>query len=138
MKLNAIQLESIPENKKVDITVDCTGNNKGINLALKYLVPRGKLVLKTTVANPLKIDLNQIVINEFSVIGSRCGPFKPAINLLTKKLINVKPLINKMFEFEDLLKAFKEAGKKFASNSRNSFSGRSSLYGTFSRGCGNI
>ncbi len=111
MGLNAMPLSALGGNQKAEVCVDCTGDSKGINLALSHLFPRGKLVLKTTVANPEKIDLNQIVINEFEIIGSRCGLFEPALSLLSQGLVNPEPLISKIFEFPKIIEAFAMAQK---------------------------
>lgn len=109
MGLNARPLSSLGEKQKAEICVDCTGNPQGINIALSHLYPRGKLILKTTVANTEKIDLNQIVINEYELIGSRCGLFEPAISLLSQGLVNPEPLITKIFDFHHILEAFEMA-----------------------------
>lgn len=109
MGLNAKPLSSLGEGHKAEVCVDCTGSPDGINIALSHLFPRGKLVLKTTVANPEKIDLNQIVINEFEIIGSRCGLFEPALSLLSQGLVNPEPLISKIFEFSKIIDAFNVA-----------------------------
>ncbi len=109
--LNSRRLSTLDPDEKAAICVDCTGNEKGAALALGHLLPRGTLVLKTTVAAPDKIDLNAIVINEYRIIGSRCGPFAPALRLLKENLIRVKPLIAKTFHFNDIIQAFDYASK---------------------------
>ncbi|MCK9421731.1 MAG: alcohol dehydrogenase catalytic domain-containing protein [Bacteroidales bacterium] len=109
--INASLLSSLGESDKAEVCVDCTGNLSGINLALSHLYPRGKLILKTTVAKSEKIDLNQIVINEFEIIGSRCGLFEPALSLLSQGLVNPQPLITAIFSFNEILKAFETAEK---------------------------
>lgn len=106
MGLNAKPLAVLGEGMKAEVCVDCTGNPEGIDIALAHLYPRGKLVLKTTVANPEKIDLNQIVINEFEIIGSRCGLFEPALSLLSQGLVDPEPLITKTYEFSKIIEAF--------------------------------
>lgn len=106
MGINASLLSALKETDKAEVCIDCTGNPAGIATAMAHLYPRGKLVLKTTIAQPEKIDLNQIVINEFQIIGSRCGPFKPALQLLSQHLIDPTPLITKTFQFADILQAF--------------------------------
>ncbi|MEI7983286.1 MAG: alcohol dehydrogenase, partial [Bacteroidota bacterium] len=58
-----------------------------------------------------KIDLNQIVINEFEIIGSRCGLFEPALSLLSQGLVNPQPLITAIYSFDEILKAFAMAEK---------------------------
>lgn len=106
MGINAELLSTLTDIDKAEVCIDCTGNPAGIDLALSHLYPRGKLILKTTVANPEKIDLNQIVINEFQISGSRCGPFAPALHLLNQALIDPSPLISQIFDFRDILGAF--------------------------------
>lgn len=71
--LPAKNLDALRSDDRAEICVDCTGNPDGISIAMSHLRPRGKLILKTTVADPAKIDLNQIVVNELNIIGSRCG-----------------------------------------------------------------
>ncbi|MFH1161116.1 MAG: alcohol dehydrogenase catalytic domain-containing protein [bacterium] len=104
--LPAVLLSQIGPDAKAEICVDCTGNPEGIGVALVHLYPRGTLILKTTVADPAKIDLNQIVVNEFNIIGSRCGVFEPALSLLGQKLVDVEPMITRIFPFEEILEAF--------------------------------
>jgi 2-desacetyl-2-hydroxyethyl bacteriochlorophyllide A dehydrogenase len=95
-----------------DIVVDCTGSRSGIEKALHMVKPRGKILLKTTVARKSAIDLSQVVINELSIIGSRCGPFADAIEAIRSKSIDLMPLISERFSIEDGLKAFQHASKK--------------------------
>jgi len=111
MGLNIHQVSSLPETQRAEVCIDCTGSAEGIKLALAHLQPRGRLILKTTVAKTGPIDLNAIVINEFSIIGSRCGPFQPALNLLADGLINPRPLISQTYNFEDIIDAFEHAAK---------------------------
>jgi threonine dehydrogenase-like Zn-dependent dehydrogenase len=111
MGLNAGLVQSLAESDKAEVCIDCTGNPAGISLALSHLYPGGKLVLKTTVAEPEKIDLNQVVINEFTIIGSRCGPFVPAVNLLSQELIVPTPLISKVFPFDEIADGFSYAAR---------------------------
>ncbi|NCA75516.1 MAG: alcohol dehydrogenase [Alphaproteobacteria bacterium] len=111
MGIHAALVQTLSESDKAEICVECTGNADGIDIALKHLYPRGKLILKTTVEKCEKIDLNQIVINEFEIIGSRCGLFEPALSLLGQRLVNPQPMITKVFSFEEILKAFECAVK---------------------------
>ncbi|MDH4028295.1 MAG: alcohol dehydrogenase catalytic domain-containing protein, partial [Nitrospirota bacterium] len=60
--------------KGFDIVVDCTGSPSGIRTAMGIVRPGGKVIVKTTVADRRETDLNALVINEISLIGSRCGP----------------------------------------------------------------
>ncbi len=97
-----------------DFVIDCTGSGDGLETALKLVRPRGTIVLKTTVKESGKADMNRIVIDEITVIGSRCGPFKPAIRALKEGTVTVIPLISKIFSIEDGLKALEYAAKEKA------------------------
>jgi threonine dehydrogenase-like Zn-dependent dehydrogenase len=109
--INARLLGDMKAEEKAEVCIDCTGNSEGIKLALSHLWPRGTMVLKTTVAETAKPDLNSIVINEFTILGSRCGMFKPALNLLERKLIDPSPMISGRFPFRDIIRAFESAKK---------------------------
>jgi threonine dehydrogenase-like Zn-dependent dehydrogenase len=95
-----------------DLAVECTGHNGGFAIARKVLRPRGILVLKSTYANRLTIDLSSIVVDEITIIGSRCGKFPKALQLLADQKVDVKPLISKIYPLGDGLKAFAQAQTK--------------------------
>ncbi|MEI7662522.1 MAG: alcohol dehydrogenase catalytic domain-containing protein [Bacteroidota bacterium] len=111
MGISAALLSTLAPEDKAEVCIDCTGSPAGIGTAMAHLYPGGKLVLKTTVANPEQIDLNQVVINEFEIIGSRCGLFDPALNLLTTGVVDPTPLISKIYNFSDILTAFEYASE---------------------------
>lgn len=92
--------------RDADVVVDCTGSPTGIEDAFRWLKPRGTLVLKTTVAGTPPLSLAPIVIDEFHVIGSRCGPFVPAIAALERQTVNVLPLIQARFPLERAAEGF--------------------------------
>ncbi len=96
-------------DEKAEVCVDCTGNPAGILLALDHLWPGGTLVLKTTVAQTAPVDLNQLVINEYTVVGSRCGPFQPALKLLSDELIDPTGLISATVSFHEIIQGFNAA-----------------------------
>jgi len=85
-------LESEKVGRTFDLVVDCSGSPSGLQAALSLLRPRGLLVLKTTTAVAPDFHTAQIVIDEITVVGSRCGPFAPALKLLgaLKVLIDVE------------------------------------------------
>ena len=99
-------------NFKFDITVECTGNPEGLAIALGKLRPRGILVLKSTYAGRVNLDMSSIVVNEITLIGSRCGPFSPALDLLANHQINVASLIQEKYPLEEGLAAFTHAQQK--------------------------
>jgi threonine dehydrogenase-like Zn-dependent dehydrogenase len=95
-----------------DVVVDCAGSPSGLADALGVTLPKGKIVLKTTLAERESIDFNNLVINEISLIGSRCGPFAPAIKALQNKTVNVRPLISGSYPIEEGKAAFHKASQK--------------------------
>ena len=92
-----------------DIVVDCTGNPDGIGLASSLLRPRGTLVLKTTVHDVGRIEPNRWVIDEITVVGSRCGPFEPALRLLASEAVDPRPLITARYALRDGVRAIERA-----------------------------
>jgi threonine dehydrogenase-like Zn-dependent dehydrogenase len=109
--IKAKDITALQKGDRAEMCVDCTGNPEGINFALSHLYPGGTLVMKTTVAKTGQIDFNQVVINEIRIIGSRCGPFAPAMQMLEHGLVDPRPLITSFFDFNELPDAFKEAAK---------------------------
>lgn len=107
-----ITSEKPGKERKYDIVVEATGSADGFEAALRYVKPRGTIVLKSTIASSQKISLAPLVIDEITIIGSRCGPFEPAIGALAEKRINVKPLISGIYPAKDVQKAFEEARNK--------------------------
>jgi threonine dehydrogenase-like Zn-dependent dehydrogenase len=104
--------EALGKEKKYDIVVEATGSTEGFEAALRYIKPRGTIVLKSTIASSQKINLAPLVIDEITLIGSRCGPFETAIQALTQKRIDVRPLISGVYTMRDAKTVFEEAMKK--------------------------
>ena len=105
-------LKDATETKYYDIVVDATGSVDGFEKCVSLVKPRGILVLKSTVAAEKPINLSQIVIDEITIVGSRCGQFRPALRLLEKKIFDLKPLISKTFSFDNAIEAFNYAQEK--------------------------
>jgi len=110
--LLCMPLHAMKPGGKAEVCVDCTGHPDGIRLAINHVYPKGKVILKTTVANPLKFDTNQVVINEIEIIGSRCGPFAQALEMLKNKKIKTAPMVSEIVGFKDIFKGFRLAKKK--------------------------
>jgi threonine dehydrogenase-like Zn-dependent dehydrogenase len=91
--------------------VECTGTPDGPAAALSLLSPLGILVLKTTVTQPLHLPSQRLVVDEISVIGSRCGPFPRAIEALEKKEVEVEAMFDRSFPLEQAAEALKHAAK---------------------------
>jgi threonine dehydrogenase-like Zn-dependent dehydrogenase len=95
-----------------DLAVECTGNEDGFDLARRGLRPRGRMVLKSTYAGSLSIDVSSLVVDEISLIGSRCGPLAPALRLLAAGRIDVESLIGARYSLDEGLDGFTRAGEK--------------------------
>ena len=95
-----------------DVAVECTGNAEGFALARRGLRPRGTMVLKSTYAGQLKFDASALVVDEITLVGSRCGPFEPALRFLAAGRVDVGPLIEDRYELQDGLEAFVRAREK--------------------------
>ncbi len=92
-----------------DIVVDCTGQPAGLSVARNLVRPRGRLVLKSTFAAESGLNLSKLVVDEVQLLGSRCGPFAPALRLLERDLITVQPLVAGQFPLDNGLSAFAAA-----------------------------
>ena len=99
-------------NRYFDISVDCTGNPEGFNIARRALRPRGTLILKSTYAGNLSLDASSLVVDEITLIGSRCGPFVPALELLATGKVDVQYLIDSSYPLSQGLEAFEKAKTK--------------------------
>jgi threonine dehydrogenase-like Zn-dependent dehydrogenase len=102
-------LADVPRDRSMDVVVDCTGSETGVPTALELVRARGTIVLKTTVAGTQTLALAPIVINEVTVIGSRCGPFDRALAALAEGRVQVAPLISKRFDLSRGIEALETA-----------------------------
>ena len=91
---------------QADVVVECTGNEIGLITALDLVQPRGTIVLKSTYAQTPQIDLSKIVVSEIQIVGSRCGPFPRALDMLTHNHVEVESLIEAVYPFDEALDAF--------------------------------
>ena len=105
-----IGIESIDGNKS-DLVVEATGNNSGFLDGMKLVKPRGTMILKSTLASKKDLDLTPAVVNEITLVGSRCGAFRPAINALATGTICVDDLIDSIYPLEKFQEAFESAKK---------------------------
>jgi threonine dehydrogenase-like Zn-dependent dehydrogenase len=84
-----------------DVVVEATGTADGLAQAITIVRPRGTLVLKSTVAQAHALSLAPLVINEVTVVGSRCGPFPPALQALARQQLSVTPLIETIYPLSE-------------------------------------
>ncbi|HNB51970.1 MAG TPA: alcohol dehydrogenase catalytic domain-containing protein, partial [Anaerolineales bacterium] len=92
--------------RKMDLVVEATGSPAGFELARKAVRPRGTMVLKSTYAGQLTMDVSAIVVDEINLMGSRCGPFAPALRLMEVGLVDPRPLINANYPLSEGIAAF--------------------------------
>jgi threonine dehydrogenase-like Zn-dependent dehydrogenase len=93
-----------------DTVVDCTGHPDGLRRAIELVRPRGRIILKSTAAISTDLNLAPLVINEISLMGSRCGRFAPAVEALASGKVDPRPLISAMYPLTDALTALEAAG----------------------------
>lgn len=110
--IKTMLLENLEVKKNYDVVVEATGSINGFELAQNLVKPRGTIVLKSTVAGEKNFNLAPLVIDEISLIGSRCGPFEPAIRALENKNFDAKPLISAVFKPEQAVEAFEHSKQK--------------------------
>ena len=106
-------VDDVGRRRDQDIVVDCTGDARGLELAMELVRPRGKLVLKSLTPGAPAPDLTPIVVNEIEVIGSYAGPVREAVAVLARGEIDVVSLISKRMTLEDgaaLFPATEQAG----------------------------
>lgn len=92
-----------------DVAIECTGNPDGFDVARRAVRSRGTLVLKSTYAGALTLDVSAVVVNELTLVGSRCGPFGPALSLLAEGRVSVEPLIHARYPLARAVAAFEHA-----------------------------
>lgn len=89
--------------------VDATGSTQGFSSALAMVQPRGTVILKSTVTEPLKVDSANCIVNEITLIGSRCGRFEPALRLLKTRRLSLTPMISGHASLSQAANAFARA-----------------------------
>ncbi|HEV8139025.1 MAG TPA: alcohol dehydrogenase catalytic domain-containing protein [Pyrinomonadaceae bacterium] len=94
-----------------DVTVEASGSSSGFALAQQLLQPRGILVLKSTFHGKTEIDAAPLVVNEISVVGSRCGRFAPALELLKNGVVDVESLVDDLFPLTSGVTAMQRASQ---------------------------
>lgn len=105
-------LNDLKVEKVYDVVVEATGSISGFETALALTKPRGVLVLKSTIAASKEFNLAPIVIDEITVLGSRCGQFPAALRLLQAERIDFSPLISARYKADEAIKAFEKNKEK--------------------------
>jgi len=94
-----------------DIVIEATGSSAGFTLAAKSIRPRGTIVLKSTYKGNTKVNFSAIVVDEVTLVGSRCGPFEPALKLLSDRKVDPRPLIEAVYPLAQGISAFSHAAR---------------------------
>src|SRR5580700_462657 len=91
------------------LVVDATGSSDGLRQAVQMAKPRGTVVMKSTVHGVVRLDSAPVIVNEITLVGSRCGRFEPALRLLRTRQVNVENLISEILPLKDAPLAFRRA-----------------------------
>ncbi len=106
-----IKEQAVPQHR-FDVVIEATGSDEGFSLATQAVFPRGTIVLKSTYQGNSSVNFSHLVVNEITLIGSRCGPFAPALRLLENHLVDPTLLIDHRFPLKKGLHAFEYAGQQ--------------------------
>lgn len=109
---NGIKTKTIiqPQDEHAfDVVIEATGSESGFLDTMKLAKPRGIVVLKSTIASKNKLDLTPAIVNEITFVGSRCGPFRPAIQALASGVVSVDDLIDSVYPLDKLSDALDAA-----------------------------
>jgi threonine dehydrogenase-like Zn-dependent dehydrogenase len=104
--------EAAKRRGEFDVVVEASGSASGFGLALDLLRPKGQLVLKSTFHGKTELDAARIVVDEISIVGSRCGRFTPALDLLRKDAIDVDSLISEEYSLSNGVHAMRRAATR--------------------------
>jgi len=94
-----------------DFVVEATGNEAGFAHSVRLVRPLGTLILKSTFSGDATLNLTKLVVAEINVVGSRCGPFAPALRLLAQNAIHVKQFIEAEYPLREGVAAFEHASR---------------------------
>ena len=109
-----VLVDKMTPTKEFDVVVDATGSPLGLKIALQQVRPLGTVILKSTVEEEAHLNLASAVVNEVTIIGSRCGPFAPALAALAEGKVSVDSLIDTVYPAEQALVALARAGSRGA------------------------
>src|SRR5205085_6782332 len=111
--IETFKAEELPAsfNRAFDVTVEASGSPRGFEAALRLLRPRGTLVLKSTFHAVTELNAAPVVVDEISIVGSRCGRFAPALELLSRGAVEVDSLVHAEFPLADGVRAFERAAE---------------------------
>src|SRR4051812_22559369 len=105
---------SVRPISEFNVVVECTGSPEALSEAIRMVKPRGTVVMKSTIHVPVVIDTALVIVNEISLLGSRCGRFEPALELLRSRQVSVSPLLAGDYPLAEAPAAFAAAATKGA------------------------
>lgn len=108
--IRSIEEDKIPVRKS-DVVIEASGSPSGFELARRAVRPRGTIVLKSTYKGDLQANFSAIVVDEITLVGSRCGPFPPALRMLQSGLVEPTSLIDSRYPLSQGVHAFEQAAK---------------------------
>lgn len=108
--LRALTSDELPAGR-LDLVVECTGNVEGLALARRAVRPQGTIVLKSTYHGEVALDLSAVVVDEVTLVGSRCGPFAPALEALRAGRLDPRGLVEATCPLAEAPAAFERAGR---------------------------
>ena len=106
-----IATDTLPEGE-YEWVVDSTGSPEGLQAAVRMAQPCGTVILKSTVHGTVAVDTAPVIVNEITLVGSRCGRFEPALELLERGAVDVTSMISEAMALRDAPRAFSRAGTK--------------------------
>lgn len=108
--IHTLEESEIPAGR-MDVVVDATGSPAGFTLARRALRPRGILVLKSTYAGDMPVNFSSLVVDEITLVGSRCGPFAPALGMLASRRVDPLPMVQARYTLREGIQAFECASR---------------------------
>lgn len=93
-------------------TIEATGSEQGIHDALRMTAPLGTIVMKSTIASPVTLNTSSVVVNEITLLGSRCGRFEPALKLIRSGKLHLDKMISSTYPLSDAPAAFEHAQQR--------------------------
>ena len=97
--------------RRFDLVVDATGQAEGLGIATSLVRPRGTIVLKSTIHGETRVAFAPLIVDEITLVGSRCGPFRAAHDLLANRRIDARPLVDAVYPLDRVADAFEAAAK---------------------------
>src|SRR5262249_32834077 len=97
--------------RDLDVVVEASGSPHGLSAAIEMTRPKGTVVLKSTHHAPTSLAMSRLVVDEMTIIGSRCGRFEPAIKFLESRRPDLSPLVSCRFELDEGVEAFNRAAE---------------------------